>query len=79
MLRERKAYIVLVVICIALCLGVFLLSVQTAMVNDKKFCQVLVIQTQYPEPKPTKNATLVQEKAWRIYQGRLELTHDLGC
>jgi hypothetical protein len=78
-IRERRAYVVLAVICIALCLGVFLLSVDTAKNNDRKFCEVLVIQTQYPVPQPVISGNPQEMKAWRVYNGRLKLAHDLGC
>lgn len=79
MIKERRAYIVLVLICMAMCGAFLILSIQSSKSETKKFCQVLVIQTQYPVPSPTSTGDPEVVKAYRVYQGRVKLAVQLGC
>jgi len=79
MMRERRAYIVLVGICIVLCVITLLISASNARNQTKKACMVLVIEAQYPPAKPGIGATKEVIKKWRVYQGRLALMRSLGC
>lgn len=79
MIKERRAYIVLVLICIALCGAVLLISVQSAKNETRKFCEVLVVQTQYPVPEPTSTGDQESVKAYRVYLGRVKVASELGC
>ena len=79
-IRERKAYIVLVLICIFLCGGVLTISLKNQEKAERRWCGMLSIETIYIPPKPADpKANPQEERVWLIHLARLKLFHELGC
>lgn len=79
-MKERKAYIVLVALCIFLCGGVLTISLISQDRSEKRLCEVLVVEKLYPPPKPVSpEADRSAERAWQFHIRRLDLYKDLGC
>jgi hypothetical protein len=79
-MKERRAYIVLLIICVLLCGGVLAISVKTAHDSDKQMCVMLVIEKQYAPPKPANPKVNIQEeRVWLLHVARLKLANKLGC
>jgi hypothetical protein len=83
-LRERKAYIILVVMCIFLSVIALFGGIYESDVivknNNLKFCRLLDSAVATPIPKPAdpkSNPSRVH--AYQGYERALKLDHDLGC
>lgn len=78
--RERKSYIILVLICIFLCGGVLTLTQRNQHRSDQRWCGMLAIEKLYSPPKPTNPGQNPQEeRVWLLHVARLKLFKELGC
>jgi hypothetical protein len=79
-MRERRAYVVLVLICIFLCGATLAISGKTAHDSDKQMCIMLVVEKQYAPAKPADpKANPKGERVWQLHVARLKLAEKLGC
>jgi hypothetical protein len=79
-IRERKAYIILVLICIFLCGGTFVLGVKNQEAAERRWCGMLAIEKIYAPPKPADPEKYPQmERVWLLHVARLKLFNQLGC
>ena len=78
--KERRSYIVLVLICIVLCGGVLTLSFRNENQAERRWCGMLVVEKMYPPPKPANpKADPRAERVWLLHEARLKLYGELGC
>lgn len=76
-MKERKAYILLVVIAVGLSWLLFSASIAA---NDHKFCQLIHLGTENPVPKPAHpKEDPSRQHAYDGYVSAVKLGHDLGC
>lgn len=79
-MKERRAYIVLVLICVFLCGGVLTISLRAENSGDKRTCEVLVVEKEFPPPKPADpKSDPAAERSWQLHVHRLKLYNELGC
>ena len=80
-MRERRAYIILVVISILLSTAVFLLGLKEQDRNNHRWCQIITVslsETKVKKPA-NPNAHTKQAQLYRNYQLVVDLSHSLGC
>jgi hypothetical protein len=78
-LKERKSYIILVLISIALSGLSILYSAHLVTASNKKFCTVINMRVIDPVPKPTASLDREAEVKLRKHIAFVALKHDLGC
>lgn len=79
-LKERKAYIILVLISVGLSLAVAVFGLRAIKANDQKFCDVInaTISTAVPKPAdPLKDPS--RERLYEFYLKFRTLDERLGC
>jgi len=80
MRKERRAYVVLVLICIFLCGGVLTISIKNQQASDRRWCGTLAIERVYAPPKPANpEANPQAERVWLLHVARLDLANQIGC
>lgn len=78
--KERRAYVILVLVCVIISTASFFISVQVANSNEKKFCDILTFGLAVPVPKPEDpKVHPSRERAYEAYIKVMHLTHALGC
>jgi len=79
-LKERRAYIVLVLISVFLSLAGFFAGIHEIKSNNHKFCQIINAALAVPVAKPA-NPKIHQsrERAYESYIRVVRLGRDLGC
>jgi hypothetical protein len=80
MVRERRAYIILVVVCVLLSLSTLMISVQAISQNNKKWCVVVnhfatAVIVKPAHPKINKEL----ERDYERYVRYLHLAKAIGC
>lgn len=81
-LIERRSYIVLVAISIALSAAVFIANRQQEISNEHKFCQLITASLAKSGVVPKPSDPKADPKAEQLYEGYIlvyNLGHSLGC
>ena len=80
MSRDRRAYVILVLISFILSAGSFFLSVRQSQEAERNFCDVIVGITSAPAPKPTDPAANPsRERAYIWHEKFVRLGQKIGC
>lgn len=79
--KERRAYLVLVLISMMLSVAVYTANQVTQTRNEHKFCDIMNFSLQGPGPPKPKDpkAAPKLEHAYEAWQKALKLSHVLGC
>jgi hypothetical protein len=79
-MRERKAYIILVLISVVLSMGAYFLAVQAINNTQHKFCDIVNAVTADPIPKPSDPiSNPSRERSYEFYLKFQVLDSRLGC
>ena len=80
MVHERRGYIVLALISIALSLTVLLLGVHHTTSSNHKFCDLFNTMLASPTPKPADTKTdPSRARSYKLYLKLKVLDRSLGC
>jgi hypothetical protein len=78
--KERYAYIILVLINVGLSCSLIFVFLYELKSNDQKFCQVVKSVTVVPAIRPINPAKdPSREKTWEHYRNFVDLGRSLGC
>jgi hypothetical protein len=78
--KERRAYVILVIISVVLSISSFLLSVQVAKTNEKKFCDIINSVVAVPVPRPSDPQKDPSRERAYIFDVKFKsLDESLGC
>jgi hypothetical protein len=78
--RERRGYVVLVLISLIFSAGVFMINNQQQKQDEQKFCQLLDASLSVPVPRPANPAANPsRQRAFELYMKAVRLDHSLGC
>ena len=79
-MKERRSYVILVLMCFVLATGSFILSVRQIRSSDHKFCTLMDALSETPVPKPSNpKANPSRERSYEYYVIISELDRSLGC
>jgi hypothetical protein len=80
MKKERRGYVVLVLLSVFLSVATYAAGVRKQTTDEHKFCDIVTFSLSVPAPKPADpKAHPSRQRAYEGYQKVVRLGQSLGC